>query len=77
MSKQHHIINVTPPEYQQVHESMTFGNYTCPVCNGRGSFIPEQVAHNHWQSKTCDYCDGTGKVKADVQISWKPDYSDR
>lgn len=73
MSTQHHTINVTPPIYQQVHENMIFSNYKCPVCNGRG-FFTEQIAHNEWTSKSCNYCDGTGKVKAVVHIKWQPDY---
>lgn len=73
MSKQQHIINVTPPDYQRIREKMTFRNYVCPVCNGQGSFS-EQTGHNEWKTELCDYCDGTGKVKADVEIKWRPDY---
>lgn len=73
MSKQRNIIEITPPEYQQVRENMFFRNYTCPVCNGKGSFT-EQTGYNEWESTVCDYCDGTGKVKAVVNIKWQPDY---
>lgn len=75
MSTQKHIIEVTPPKYEQVHERMEFRNYTCPVCNGRGGFT-EEVGHDHYQTKTCDYCEGTGKVKAEVTIKWRADYGD-
>ena len=73
MSTQQHTINVNPPKYQKVHENMVFRNYDCPVCNGRGSFT-EQTGPKEWSSTLCDYCDGTGKVKAVVNIKWQPDY---
>ncbi len=73
MSKQQHIITVSPPAYQQVHEQMAFSNYVCPVCHGKGSFT-EQTGREEWKTTICDYCDGTGKVKAEVDIRWKPDY---
>ena len=75
MSTQKHIIEVTPPKYEQVHERMEFRNYTCPVCNGRGGFT-EEVGHDQYQTKTCDYCEGTGKVMAEVTIKWRVDYGE-
>ena len=73
MSKQQHIISVTAPDYQTIRENMTLRNFTCPVCNGKGSFS-EQTGRDEWETTVCDYCDGTGKVKAVVEIDWKPDY---
>ena len=73
MSKQKHVIEITPPDYQGKSENMTFLNYVCPVCNGRGYFS-EQTDFNEWTSNDCKYCEGTGKVKAEVAIQWKPDY---
>lgn len=73
MSKQQYIINVTPPDYQSIREDMIFRNFTCPACNGKGSFY-EQTGREEWETSICDYCDGTGKVKAMVEIKWKPDY---
>lgn len=73
MSAQKHVIEVSPPEYQQVRERYEFHNYKCPVCNGQGHFLPEQVGHDEWRTPVCDYCEGTGKVKAKVKIEWSAD----
>lgn len=75
MSTPKYIIEVTPPKYEQVRETMEFRNYTCPACNGRGGFT-EEVGHDQYQTKTCNYCEGTGKVKAEVTIKWRADYGD-
>ena len=50
MSTQKHIIEVTPPKYEQVRETMEFRNY--------------------------NYCEGTGKVMAEVTIKWRADYGE-
>lgn len=73
MSKQAHTIEVTPPRYQQIREKMAFRGYRCPVCNGQGGRT-EQTSFNEHTYKECDYCEGTGKVRAEVQILWKPDF---
>lgn len=73
MSTQKYIIEIEPPTYQQVRETMEFRNYRCPVCNGRGGFT-EQVGHDESKTIPCDYCDGTGNVKAVVEIKWRADY---
>lgn len=75
MSIQKHIIEVTPPKYEQVHERMEFRNYRCPVCNGEGASI-EPDGHNHTKRIPCNYCDGTGKVRAEVTIKWRADYGE-
>lgn len=74
MSKQNHVIEITPPEYQKVWEKYEYVNYRCPVCNGQGNFLPNQIGHDKWETKECDYCGGTGRVKANVEIKWSPDY---
>lgn len=73
MSKQAHTIKVAPPRFQEIREQMVFRNYRCPKCNGRGGFT-HQTGFNEYTTKECDYCEGTGKVKAEVQINWKPDF---
>lgn len=73
MSKQAHTIEVCPPRYQEIREQMVFRNYRCPKCNGRRGFT-EQTGFNEHTTKECDYREGTGKVKAEVQINWKPDF---
>lgn len=73
MSKQAHTIEVVPPRFQEIRENMAFRGYRCPKCNGRGGFS-EKTGFNEHSTKECDYCEGTGKVKAEVQINWKPDF---
>ncbi|MDD4116494.1 MAG: hypothetical protein PHG27_13070 [Massilibacteroides sp.] len=74
MSNQKHVIEIVPPEYQQIREEYEFVNYQCPVCNGQGHFLPCQVGHDEWETTECDYCGGSGRVKAKIEIKWSPDY---
>lgn len=74
MSTPKHVLEVTPPEHQQIRETYKFYNYKCPVCNGQGHFMSEQVGYDEFVSPECDYCEGTGKVKAEVEIKWSPDF---
>ena len=74
MSNQKHVIEILPPEQQQVWEKYEFVNYKCPACNGRGHFMTEQVGYDEFVSPECDYCEGTGRVKASVEINWSPDF---
>lgn len=73
MSEQKHIIEIVPPAYEQVREQMHFLNFRCPVCHGQGSHT-EQIGHDDYKTEPCDYCDGTGKVRAEVTVIWKADY---
>ena len=75
MSTQKHIIEIGPPKYQEINERMTFRNFTCPVCGGQGGFS-ERVGHDAYRATACDYCDGTGRVKAEVLIKWGADYGE-
>ena len=54
---------------------MALNGYRCPVCKGQGG-ISEQVGFNQFKETKCDYCQGTGKVKAEIQINWKPDHGE-
>lgn len=73
MSTQKRIIEVIPPPYQKVWEEMVLNGFSCPVCHGqRGR--QEQVGFNEYKETECDYCQGAGKVKAEIRINWKPDY---
>ncbi len=72
MSTQKQLVEITPPDYQQVHETMIFRGYQCPVCNGQGAFI-HYYAHDDYETTPCDYCDATGKLKAEVRITWNSD----
>ncbi|WP_455787383.1 hypothetical protein [Parabacteroides goldsteinii] len=73
MSTQKRIIEVTPPLYQKVWEKMVLNGFSCPVCHGHGG-SSEQVGFSEHKETECDYCQGAGKVKAEIQINWKPDY---
>jgi len=74
MSKQHHIVDIVPPEYGDAIETMVFSNFTCPVCHGTKQFL-DQTGRNEYQRRTCIFCDGTGKVKAKISVAWSPDYN--
>lgn len=73
MSTQKRIIEVVPPHFQEVWEKLVLPGYRCPVCGGQGG-SSEQIGFNKYKETKCDYCQGTGKVKAEVQINWKPDH---
>jgi len=74
MSKQHHTVDIVPPEYGDETEKMMFSNYTCPVCHGSKQFL-DQTGRDEFKKTTCPYCDGTGKVKAEIIVKWSPDYN--
>lgn len=73
MSELKSFLEVKPPLYEQIRENKTVGNITCPKCNGRCGF-QEETGRNEYRNTTCDYCEGTGKVKAEILINWKPDF---
>ena len=73
MSTHKRFIEVIPPKHQKVWEKMELTGYRCPICKGRGGNT-EQVGFNKYEETKCDYCQGTGKVKAEIQINWKPDF---
>lgn len=75
MSTQKRIIEVVPPRFQEVWEKLVLPGYCCPVCKGRGG-SSEQVGFNEYKETKCDYCQGTGMVKAEIQINWKPDHGE-
>lgn len=72
MSKKQNSIIIAPPEYQEVLEKEVFTGYQCPICNGRKVFTA-QTGYNQYKEKTCDYCKGAGRVKAEITINWVPD----
>lgn len=73
MSQAKHVMEITPPSYGIREERETLRGYRCPVCNGEGGFTCE-TGRDEYETKPCDYCDGTGRVKATVVVSWWPDY---
>ena len=74
MSKQKQFIEITPPELNGMEEKYHVYNHKCPSCNGRGSHVEYQGKDS--RSKECARCCGTGKLKAEINICWSPDYFD-
>jgi hypothetical protein len=73
MSRLKAIVEVTPERHEQVCYKETVSGFRCPVCNGNEGFS-HQIGHEEWEWEPCDYCDATGKVKAEVSVEWGPDY---
>ena len=69
MSASRLMIDITPPVYQQKVETLYVHDFQCPVCLGKGSVIP--YMHED-RPEICDYCNGSGKVKARVTVEWEP-----
>jgi DnaJ-class molecular chaperone len=72
MSKQSHVIEIAPEAFGASVEYYYFSNYKCQQCGGTGLQLkfPED---KNGRFESCKLCDGTGKVKAKVEISWMPD----
>jgi len=72
MSNTSQSIMISPPDFNYMDEKFTVMNVQCPSCNGRGyQFTTE---HGERNTIACERCDSTGKLKADIEIKWKPDY---
>ncbi|MCD8263173.1 MAG: hypothetical protein LUD02_02640 [Tannerellaceae bacterium] len=69
---QKYSIEIFPPLYQQVRENYIVDGFVCPVCNGQGKFR-EQTGFEEFYNECCDYCQGAGRLKAEIQIEWKGD----
>ena len=76
MSVKKKIIEISPPDYCFDEETLEFSDFVCNKCNGRKVFVTIK-GHNKFESKQCPYCDGTGKIKAVINITWKPSKSNR
>lgn len=68
MSKKSFTIEVTPPIYENNIESFLFHGFTCPVCFGK-----KVITDEYEESEACRYCQGSGKVKATINIKWEAD----
>lgn len=73
MSKQKHIIEIEPTEYNCQQEKMFFSGFRCPKCGGKGGFT-ENIGWDEYKTTSCTFCDGTGKIMGEVLINWLPDY---
>jgi hypothetical protein len=74
MSTRKQSIEITPPVFNVMNEAYHVCNHRCPSCNGRGSHTEYRGKES--SGKACERCDGTGRLKAHIEIRWSPDYFD-
>lgn len=72
MSKIKRIIEVYPDNPRVRNETLVLDDFVCPECRGRGDFINE-VSRDRFESVKCNFCEGSGRVKSTISISWQPD----
>lgn len=72
MSSKKSIIEIIPPDYWSHKESFEVSGFVCPNCNGRKEFV-SQLNRDEFESTKCLFCNGTGLIKAVVNIEWKSD----
>lgn len=71
MSRPAQIIEVTPPDHCFVTKEKTvLTGFVCPNCGGKKEFV-DQTGPSTYATKQCFYCGGTGKVEAEVEITWR------
>ena len=72
MSYQKQFIEIVPPN-QGMEEVYQVYNHICTLCKGSGSAV-RIMEKEATRSKTCSRCEGTGRLKAVIQIQWMIDY---
>jgi len=72
MSAQKGIVVISTPDYDSHTETYYFGGYRCSRCGGNGGYN-NQIGHDEWKWDECAFCQGTGKIKAVVDVKWMPD----
>lgn len=72
MSVKKHILEINPSKYLFKKEEFVIRDFACPKCHGSGEFV-DIIMRNDIRTNICDFCGGSGSVKADVTVSWKPD----
>ncbi len=65
------ILEITP-ELQMRKEQHTIKGFICPVCRGKKQFH-EEIGRDKIESTDCQFCQGTGHLKCEMQLIWKPD----
>lgn len=71
MSEIKKMMEITP-EHKTRKERFVITDFTCPVCSGQKQFH-EEVGRDKIQSTDCSFCQGTGKLSCEVQLTWNPD----
>jgi hypothetical protein len=70
MSEVKRILTITPE--RQKKEQFVFKGFKCPVCRGQKQFHNE-VSRDKIESTDCTFCQGTGSLQCEVQLTWGPD----
>ena len=76
MSELSKVLEIFPPALMPItkkHEEYKSKGHSCPYCNGIGYTAPEQIGYNEWKDNTCPICMGSGRVKANILVSWEAD----
>lgn len=72
MSELNHIINIYPNRFMPKKEHFIIENIKCPFCNGNKVYI-HQCSKDEYIEEKCSFCEGEGKIKAKIDVSWFPD----
>jgi hypothetical protein len=71
MSCEKKMIEIVPPEYNNVPEESVFWGISCPKCSGSGNTMEWGIKENY--KMACERCGGSGRLRALVRIAWEPD----
>ena len=69
MSKKKQIIELEPPSYNQMEESVLLTGFECPLCNGRG-WVNDYGIRETTQID-CERCSGSGRLQVMVRAVWE------
>lgn len=73
MSRIKHHIAICPWKFDTPNaEHLQQGGFRCPTCSGEGTL---RDYFDEDRAKPCKRCNGTGKLRAEITINWKPDDS--
>lgn len=72
MSVKRQIIEVIPSSHFLENEEFELKGFVCPKCHGRGEFV-DIVGRHDIHVNPCDFCSGSGAIKAKVIVLWKSD----
>ena len=73
MSELKYTLDIKPTRHGTRIETNYVRNIPCPRCNAQGGFV-DKTGRNEYAFAPCDFCDGTGKVKATITVEWNADY---
>ena len=72
MSEYKNMIEISISKDTPKEEHFYYRNIQCPHCCGRG-WVP-CYDNPDQNSKTCECCEGTGKMRAHITVDYYPDY---